>query len=43
MNEVGKKLKQNKQEYEETIKETEQKFATQKKKLLEQLGLNNTV
>nr|WP_255654304.1 N-6 DNA methylase [Cohnella sp. REN36] len=43
MKEVGEKLKQNKQEYEGIIKETEQKFATEKKKLLEQLGINNIV
>lgn len=41
MNEVGEKLKQNKQEYEQTIMETEQKFEAQKKILLERLGINN--
>ncbi|SCW78532.1 Type I restriction-modification system, DNA methylase subunit [Paenibacillus tianmuensis] len=41
MNEVGEKLKQNKQEYEEKIKETENKFVMQKRTLLKQLGIND--
>ncbi|MGW9529652.1 N-6 DNA methylase [Paenibacillus terrae] len=41
MNEVGERLKHNKQEYEEIIKETEERFAIQKHVLLEKLGFHN--
>jgi len=42
MNEVGEKLKQNKQEYEESIIEAEKKFVTQKTRLLGRLGIYHT-
>ncbi|AUS25110.1 N-6 DNA methylase [Paenibacillus polymyxa] len=42
MNEVGEKLKYNKQEYEEIIKETKERFVIQKQVLLEKLGIHNT-
>lgn len=41
MNQVGAELKQNKQEYERKIHETEQRFTIQKNRLLKQIGMNN--
>ena len=43
MNEVGDQLKKNKNEYEESIREIEHRFETQKHVLIEQLGFNMSI
>lgn len=41
MNHVGAELRENRQEYEVQLQKTEQRFRTERERLLEQIGMNN--